>query len=207
MLDECSAFIVAPNAEADSDLKSIALRLGFGEVVSSLAPRTPAQMLTFYILHYRLNEAAMRQSIAQVRRSRDNDTRYAPIVLLTDDCPADRLIGYIRLGFDDVVPLPERREVLESRLRAQVEATQIYYETDDYLGPDRRRMELPQPTIERRSAANPAITYSIERDPVSGISARRRHDIGQSPMPQKSEATRVHTPGAAIIRFPFQEWI
>jgi hypothetical protein len=205
MLSECNAFIVAPKGEETAQLMRLAERVGFGDIASPSSPHHQSYPLTFFILHYRLSEMAMLRVIDGVRGSDDRDTRYAPIVLFTDDCPVERLLDYIQLGFDDVIALPEKREVLEARLSAQLNTDHLYYETDNYLGPDRRRMEVPSHRDERRTGITPFTTLIVRRDSAQGVSVQRRHTIGQPQRPQPNETThfmpRQFTPGAAAGRF------
>jgi len=204
MLSECNAFIVAPSRTETSQLERLAERVGFGDVASSFSPHRFVRTLTFFILHYRLSPVAMHRVIDEVRSSEDEETRYAPIMLISDDCPVDRLLGYIHMGFDDVIALPEKREELESRLAGQLHSEQIYFETDDYLGPDRRRMELPAHRDDRRTGAAPFARMVVRRDPVNGVSVQRRHTIGQPQRPLPNETThfmpRQSTPGASASR-------
>lgn len=205
MLSECNAFIIAPSNDEAAQLVSMAERVGFGDVATSFQPHAMQHGLTFFVLHFRLNDDAMGAVIEQVRHSADDETRYAPIILFTDDCPVDRLLRYIQLGFDDVIALPEKREVLEARLAGQLKAEHVYFETDTYLGPDRRRMELPTHRDERRTGAAPFTTLAIRRDPIQGVSVQRRHTIAQPQRPMPNENThylpRRLMPGAAASRF------
>lgn len=205
MLSECNACVVAPSPRESLQLERMAERVGFGSIITSFAPRVPDRGQTYFILHYQLREAPMRAVIDQVRDSQDPQTRYAPIVLFTDDCPIDRLLGYIKMGFDDVIALPEKREVLEARLAAQLNSDLTYFETDDYLGPDRRRMELSDHRDERRTGTMPFSRLIIRRDPTKGVSLVRRHMMGQQQRQQPNDAThfmpRQSAPGAAATRF------
>lgn len=182
----------------------MAARIGFGAIGG--AGRALGRRLAFFIVHFQLSEAAMQRVIAEVRGADSDDTRYAPIILVSDDCPVERLLHYIQLGFDDVIALPEKCEVLESRIAAQLHTDQLYFETDDYLGPDRRRMELPQHRDERRTGMTPFYKLTIRRDPAHGISVVRRQMIGQPLRPGPDATThfmpRQFTPGAAASRFP-----
>jgi hypothetical protein len=205
MLSTCNALIIAPDSGASGPLEVMAERIGFGDVASSLAPRPLAHGPTFFIVHYEISEPAMGRVISELRSAADDDTRYAPIILITDDCPVDRLLRYIKLGFDDVIALPEKREVLESRIAAQLHTDQIYFETGDYLGPDRRRMELTPQRDERRNGSIPYHKLTIRRDPAIGISVLRRQMFGQQQRQGQDAsmhlAPRSGTPGAAAGRF------
>lgn len=204
MLAVCNAFIIAPAPAEATQLGRMAERVGFGDIASSFSPHRPVHPLTFFILHYRLAETAMQRVIEEVRGSDDTEIRYAPIILFTDDCPVERLLGYIRLGFDDVIALPEKREELATRLGGQLQSEQVYYETDDYLGPDRRRMELPTHRDERRTGTAPFARLIVQRDPTKGIRVRRHQTIGQPQRAMPQEATqflpRQSTPGASVSR-------
>ncbi len=102
-----------------------------------------------------------------IRSSDDPRVRYAPIILFADDCDFEAYTHYIRLGFDDVLTLPDKREMLVARLEHQITGEHVYYQTEDYLGPDRRRMELaghsdPRRGGEPRSYSRHTIHRSIE---------------------------------------------
>lgn len=206
MLSECISFVIASSAQHSLELERMAERIGFGAISSATRPVSDhAHGLPFFLLHYHLSDAVMRAVISEVRGADNDDTRYAPIILISDDCPVERLLHYIKLGFDDVIALPEKREVLESRIAAQLHADQHYYETADYLGPDRRRMEVPGRHDDRRTGNAPYHRLTIRRDPVEGISVLRRQMIGQQHRPQPDASThfmpRLFTPGASAGRF------
>lgn len=206
MLSDCISFVIASSAQNSLELERVAERIGFGAVSSARRPVADQRgRLPFFLLHYQLSDAAMRAAILEVRGAEHDDTRYAPIILISDDCPVGRLLHYIKLGFDDVIALPEKREILESRIAAQLHADQHYYETPDYLGPDRRRMEVPGRHDDRRTGTTPYYQLTIRRDPIDGISVLRRQMIGQQHRPQPDASThfmpRLFTPGAAAARF------
>ncbi|UYO00650.1 MAG: hypothetical protein KIT02_05400 [Devosia sp.] len=69
--------------------------------------------------------------------------RLAPVVLVAQDCDLDTFLGYVEMGFDDILCLPDNVDLLIDRLAAQFNTDYIYVETDSYFGPDRRRMEVP----------------------------------------------------------------
>ncbi len=183
MLSHCRAYLVAPSVAECRTLASLAARSGFRVVHSAFdseASDDPGLPVTYFFLHYRLSDAAMQQVIAQVRGLPDPGQRLSPVILIIDDCTVEVLLKYIDFGFDDVISLPEKREVLEARLAAQLNAEQVYYQTSDYLGPDRRRMELPHHTDQRRANISPHMRMVIRRDPVRGTSVLQRQLVGQA---------------------------
>jgi hypothetical protein len=182
MLSHCRAYLIAPSVAECRTLASLAARSGFRVVHSAFdtAAEDPELPVTYFFLHYHLSDAAMQQVIAQVRGLPDPGQRLSPVILIIDDCTVEVLLKYIDFGFDDVISLPEKREVLEARLAAQLNAEQVYYQTPDYLGPDRRRMELPHHTDQRRANLSPHMRMVIRRDPVRGTSVLQRQLVGQA---------------------------
>ena len=56
-------------------------------------------------------------------------------------------------GFDDVICLPEKRQILTQRFERQLLTSHLYFRTETYLGPDRRRMERATEVFNRRVMA------------------------------------------------------
>lgn len=181
MLAYCRAYVVSAGATQDRALTTLAQRVEFGDVRSVFRsePLPADQRVTFFLVDYQLSEPSLRSIIASVRSNRHDVVRYAPIVLFLRDGPYQDMLRFIQLGFDDVIALPDKREVLSSRLRAQLRDDIVYFETDTYLGPDRRRMELPSDPIEfRRTGTTPHTKLFIERDSRAGVKVLRREIIG-----------------------------
>ena len=80
--------------------------------------------------------------------------------------------------------------MLQRRLIGQLSWDQVYFQTQDYLGPDRRRMELPDvPPDSRRTGQAPFTRLIIRRDGDQGARVVRREAFGaandrQSPLVQ-----------------------
>jgi hypothetical protein len=89
-----------------------------------------------------------------IRHSDDDNVRFSPIILFADECDFDTYVRYVKLGFDDVLTLPDKRDMLIARLENQITSEHTYFETDNYLGPDRRRLELPGHTDPRRGGSD-----------------------------------------------------
>lgn len=181
MLAYCRAYVVSAGATQDRALTSLAQRVEFGDVRSVFRsePLPADQRVTFFLVDYQLSEPSLRSIIASVRSNRQDVIRYAPIVLFLRDGPYQDMLRFIQLGFDDVIALPDKREELSSRLRAQLRDDIVYFETDTYLGPDRRRMEVPAEPVEyRRTGTTPHTKLFIERDSRAGVKVLRREIMG-----------------------------
>jgi hypothetical protein len=178
-------------------LLNLAERAGFGFVGSVLGDRRVAIVaerrdVVYFLVHYRLSDAAMASIVKILRSGPDDAVRYAPIVLVIDDCPYETILKYVQFGYDDIITLPEKREMIVDRLLKQINSEQLYVETDDYLGPDRRRMEVKLPGQEsRRGDDTPHTRLTIERTLEHGVRVLRRQFAGQRPRPTAVSGTRA----------------
>ena len=112
------------------------------------------------------------------------DLRLAVAALVDEREAVGRLEGILRLGFDDVITLPEKREVIVDRLVGQLNSEHLYIQTDSYLGPDRRRMEFPgAPTDSRRMPDSPHVRLHIRRSVERGVQIVRQEIRGRRVLP------------------------
>jgi PleD family two-component response regulator len=179
VLAACRAFAVAHTEAQNRTLVKLGERAGFGFVGTVLGERrVPIEAargdVVYFLLHFRLSDDAMRAVIRRIRQSNEDAIRFAPICLIIDDCPFETILKYVRIGFDDVIALPEKREVLVGRLMSQLETEHVYFETADYLGPDRRRMEVSVMHDERRTGTTPFTRLIIHRSVTTGVRLVRR---------------------------------
>ncbi|MDB5539399.1 MAG: hypothetical protein JWQ89_1126 [Devosia sp.] len=184
MFEHCRAFVIANNSYESRALELTAEQLGFGDVVSSYSgvefghSRTA---ITYFLLDYRMNDESLLGFIDAVRDERGARLCFSPMILFTDDCPLETMLKYVRFGFDEVIGLPERRDVLEARLMAQLNTEQIYVEANNYLGPDRRRMDSG---AELRIGASAHARVVFRRDPERGVHILSREQRGHHFKPQ-----------------------
>lgn len=178
MFEHCRAFIAADNPNVAEILGLTARSLGFGEIASQyprVAMRGARIALTYFFADARTGDNALLELLDTVREQKGHKLCFSPVVLFTaDDSPRVEL-KYTRFGFDDVIALPLAQDVLAERLAQQLERPQLYIETKDYLGPDRRRLDYG---AELRIAASPYTQVLFERDPRHGIRVREREQRG-----------------------------
>lgn len=181
MLSQCRAYVIAAGATQDRALVNLARRVEFGDVrsVHRGEPLARDGRVTFFLVDYMLSDPAMQSIIANIRANSADTVRLAPVIAFFRDGPHQIVLKYIDFGFDDVIALPDKREVVAARLRAQLNDEITYFETPTYLGPDRRRMELPSdPPDPRRNALTPHTRVILRRDALSGVKVLRREIIG-----------------------------
>ncbi|CAN7271840.1 response regulator [Devosia sp. LjRoot16] len=169
MFESCRAYVMAANLRDSLALETVAHQLGFGEVVCGLgnpayAGRS-ATSITYFFLDYRMRDEELVDTISAIRAERTSQLCYSPIILFTTDRAAETVVRYVRFGFDDVISLPARRDELAERLADQLRE-QVYIETKDYLGPDRRRLDRG---AELRLGISPHTRLVLERDPRRGV--------------------------------------
>jgi len=187
MLGHCSAFVIARAGERDRSLELLAREAGFGTVTSTARRQSgeaigAKRAVAFFLMDGHLDEAAMKHTLVAVRLSPDPGVCFAPVVLFIEDGPFETYIRYVQMGFDDVITIPEKREILIQRLDGQL-GEHVYFRTPTYLGPDRRRFDLLTTPHERRGQGpSDHDQISIVRSAITGISiARTRRFIGSHP--------------------------
>jgi DNA-binding response OmpR family regulator len=179
MFESCRAYVMAANLRDSLVLETAAHHLGFGEVICGLGGAAhagrSATTITYFFLDYRMRDEELVDTIAAIREERSSRLCYSPIILLTADRAAETVLRYVRFGFDDVISLPARRDELAERLADQLHAEQVYIETKDYFGPDRRRLDRG---AELRLGISPHTRLVFERDPRRGIKVLHREVRG-----------------------------
>ena len=170
MFESCRAYVMAANLRDSLALETAAHHLGFGEVVCGLDSPAHAghtgTTITYFFLDYRMRDEELVDTLAAIREERSSRLCYSPVILFTADQVAETVVRYVRFGFDDVISLPARRDELAERLADQLYGEQLYIETKDYFGPDRRRLDRG---AELRLGISPHTRLVFERDPRRGV--------------------------------------
>lgn len=175
---------MAQSPAQNKSLLRLAEKSGFGFAGSVLGERRVAIEaergdIVYFLIHHRLSDPAMKSIIKLLRDHADDAIRYAPIILVIEDCPFETILKYVRFGYDDIITLPEKREVIVDRLRNQLNGTHLYIETENYLGPDRRRMEVDREGESRRKDDTLHIRLTVQRTVEHGARVLRRQFTGQ----------------------------
>lgn len=189
MFEHCRAFIIAANLRDSMALELTAHHLGFGEVVNGIG-RTPGGLshaaITYFFLDYRMPDEDLLDVIDVVREEKGSSLCYSPVVLFTNDRATETVLRYVRFGFDDVISLPAQRDSLAERLAEQLHNEQLYVETQDYFGPDRRRLDRG---AELRVGISAHTRLMFERDPRRGVKVLHREVRGHRFKPRPAPHT------------------
>jgi hypothetical protein len=172
MLESCVAHLVARGDAQLHTLERIGARAGFGTLQPLGAGHDglPGLQLNYFLVHHELGAETLETLLRSVRASSIDAIRYAPVVLFAADGPFEQYLGYIDMGFDDIITLPENAAIVEQRLIAQLDAEHMYLETASYFGPDRRRMEIEPPVqFKRQDSPHSHVRHYFWRSPSRGI--------------------------------------
>lgn len=193
MLEFCRAIIVAPTAFDGGALGEVAEQAGFGDVAGIFGDAESNGLrypVTYFLVHHRLADADCEDIVYAVRRIERRGLRYSPMIVMIADDPSAATGKYVRMGFDDVIALPASQIQLAERLETQLDSDITYFETADYLGPDRRRLD-PDSAFHRPSGVAIHTQLVIRRDP----------DTGNRVVSRQARAQRhFHTAPAATSR-------
>ena len=170
MLELCRAIIVAPTPFDGRTLAEVATELGFGDIASVFDSDSGNGMkypVSYFLVHHRLADTDCGDVIDAVRHIDRKGLRYAPMVVMLPDTSGESVRKFVRMGFDDVISLPQSQVQLTARLGTQLDRDITYYETADYLGPDRRRMDADS-AMHRPTGISAHTRLTIRRSPEHG---------------------------------------
>jgi len=181
MLTGCKAIVIGKTSSQVASLVAMARRCGFAFVEEPATGEipTPKTMIAYLLVHYKVGDDLL-LSIIRAIRSGNNDIRFSPIIVIADDCEFELVLHFVELGVDDVISLPEKRDVLVQRLASQLWSERVYVETAEYFGPDRRPLEPPAHEDVRRPGSAGYARYHIQRIPDFGTKIVR-HQIFSAP--------------------------
>ena len=204
MLELCRAIIVAPTPFDSRALGEVALEVGFGDIASIFDDSDTSNGLkypvSFFLVHHRLSDSDCDDIVDAVRHIDRKGLRYSPLVVMLPETSGETARKFIRMGFDDVIHLPQSRVQLTARLGSQLDRDIVYFETGDYLGPDRRRVDMDS-ALQRRTGVSPHTRLVIRRDPDYGTRIVSRHLRSQ----QQFQVAPPQAPSVAAVGLPVQQ--
>jgi hypothetical protein len=180
VLGLCRAIVVAPTLYDSHALADLALELGFGDVASIQSDSSGNGLkyrVSFFLVHHRLGDKDCDDIIDAVRHIGRDDLCYSPMVVMLPEISTEPSIKFVRMGFDDVISLPQDADRLAARLERQLDRDIVYFHTGDYLGPDRRRLDTDS-AKQRRSRMSPHTRLVIRRDAEHGVHVVSRQSRG-----------------------------
>lgn len=86
-----------------------------------------------------------------IRTAKDSQNRFVPIIMVTAHSEMSRVFEARDAGVNEFAVKPISVNTLFTRIQAVISRPRAYVRLDDYFGPDRRRMDKPMGTAERRT--------------------------------------------------------
>lgn len=145
--------------------------------------RSKATPINFYLFDYSPDFKKSVAQIAEIRASQQLRVRFAPLICFVETPSKEAIIECVNAGFDDVLTIPWIASAIKSRLAKQVNTKLVYFETDSYFGPDRRRFNED---ARKRGQTAPAAgfgfrRYEFMRNHFAGVQVMQDMVIGRAP--------------------------
>ncbi len=172
---DCTAFLVGSSNKESLSYK-IARNVGFTSILpfNSLAEVEKQSVYTpicFFLFEEVSDISLLDDIIKRIRRCKRHNVRFFPLIYLCNTPSPVTIKQCITLGFDDVIAQPKNYTHAVERFNKQLNSTLIYYETDFFFGPDRRRIadiNLSRNHVTRGVEA--CLQYKFNRDSIHGVS-------------------------------------
>lgn len=87
---------------------------------------------------------------SRVRREENSPNPFIPIVICTGHAEANHILDARDCGANEILRKPVNAQSVYSRIRAIIESPRPYVRTETFVGPDRRRQDLPFSGADRR---------------------------------------------------------
>ncbi|WP_415155132.1 hypothetical protein [Maritalea sp.] len=139
--------------------------------------------INFFLFDYSPNFKKSIAQIAEIRASKQLRVRFSPLVCFVEAPSKESIIECVNAGFDDILTIPWVAYSIKERLSKQVNTKNVYFETDSYLGPDRRRFSQ-DPKKRGTTAPAPGCgfrRYEFVRNNSLGVQIIQDKIIGTAP--------------------------
>ena len=184
------------NPNSKSLIGDICADLGFKNVRPYLGLQDAERLskvnpIIFYLFDYSPDFERSKTQINELRASHQLRVRFAPLICFVETPSKESIIECVNAGFDDVLTIPWVASSIKERLAKQVNNKSIYFETDSYFGPDRRRFSNDK---SKRGTTAPAAgfgfrRYEFVRNNFAGVQIMQDKVIGKAPKRQSAAST------------------
>lgn len=140
------AFVVGPEDGPGAALLELARDLGLAGVspfttMAQAEQQTQTTPVCFFLFAATDHVGALRGVADMVRFSTTRRLRFSPLIYFSESPSVEAIRACLAMGFDDIITMPFTRRRVVERLARQVGQNLVYFETPNYFGPDRRRLE------------------------------------------------------------------
>lgn len=180
VLGHCTAIACCTAGAALRSIEHFAAATGLGRVAhyEELASLGALPNILFFLIHFGISDQGKQALLHQIRAHPDLRIRFAPVILISRDLDTEKFLSYVEMGFDDILCLPDAAKLLSDRLLNQLNRDILYIETSKYLGPDRRRLDMPgHPQSGRVSTSRMHVRLYIHRGLAEGPAIVKRQEF------------------------------
>jgi two-component system, chemotaxis family, chemotaxis protein CheY len=118
-----------------------------GEQALEMLQQTPIDLIVCDLNMKPMNGKDFTNS---VRREESSPNPFIPIVICTGHAESNHILDARDCGANEILRKPVNAQSIYSRIRAIVESPRPYVRTESFVGPDRRRRDVPYSGVDRR---------------------------------------------------------
>lgn len=175
---QASAFVVGPLDGPGAALMDMARGLKFQAVlpytgVASAEQQSVRTPICYFLFAAVPDVAGLRNAAEAIRFAPSRKVRFSPLIYFAESPSRETIARCINMGFDDVITIPFRRDLLAQRMARQVGTSLTYYETPGYFGPERRDRGTAVASGAEHRRGGQFRRLEIVRSLVSGINVLR----------------------------------
>ncbi|MCZ4272137.1 hypothetical protein [Maritalea porphyrae] len=148
--------------------------------------------VNFFLFDYGSDFEKTVERISEIRASHQLRVRFAPLICFVETPSKESIIECVNAGFDDILTIPWVASSIKNRLAKQVNTKNVYFETDSYFGPDRRRYN---DEAKKRGEKAPASgfgfrRYEFVRNNFAGVQIMQDKVVGKAPRRQSAASNK-----------------
>lgn len=140
---QATAFVVGPQDGPGAAVRDLAIEFGIATVLpfvdAAQAERQATTALAIFLFAAVDDPGRLRPAADAIRFCAVPRLRFSPLIYFSESPSREAIRQCAAMGFDDVVTLPFTAERVAERIGRQLDTPRVYFETQDYFGPDRRR--------------------------------------------------------------------
>lgn len=97
-----------------------------------------------------MNPMNGKEFTSRVRQDKNSPNPFIPIVICTGHAEANHILDARDCGANEILRKPVSAQSIYNRVRAIIESPRPYVHAANFVGPDRRRQNVPFPGVDRR---------------------------------------------------------
>jgi len=198
LLIQSTAFIVGSSESSTCGLMDLSRDLGFFAILNFKNMALVEQQITrtpicFFLFSLECEKSNIPVIAALIRSNRNRQIRFAPMIGFTEAANSKTINICLQLGFDDILLPPFGKKNIAPRLEQHIKKPHIYFEANNYFGPDRRVGAMKGSNAfrqTRRRKTKICKKFTIARDMESGVRVVKEQIVDGGP-PSKGHGQTI----------------